>query len=83
MLAYSKLADGIGVLEDEDEIFESMVSTITAKHGSVRNDSSVREVLQLFRDEIETFTQPLVDRNGADSVQSGDLEDIYVDEGDR
>jgi hypothetical protein len=81
MLAYSKLADGIGVLEDEDEIFESMVGTIQAKHGSISTESSVREVLELFREEVETFTQPLVDEDGADEMGSDDLEDLYV-EGD-
>lgn len=73
-LAYSKLADGIEVLEAEDEIFESMVKSITSKHGSISTDSSTREVLRLFREEIETFTQPLVEDEDADPV---DLEDLY------
>jgi hypothetical protein len=79
MLAYSRLADGIEVLEDE--LFESMVKNIQARHGSIRNDDSVREVLRLFRDEVETFTEPLVeDENG---VEASDLEDLYAEEEER
>lgn len=81
MLAYSKLADGIEVLESEDEIFESMVNTITKQHTSVSTEASVREVLSLFRQEVSTFTEPLVEDD--DGMDSGDLEEIYVEEGDR
>ena len=77
-LAYSRLADGIEVLEEEDEIFESMVSSITKQHSSVSTEDSVREVLKLFREEVSTFTDPLVE--GADSVDANDLEDLYVEE---
>ena len=81
MLAYSRLADGIDVLEDEDEIFESMVNTIAKQHSSVGTEDSVREVLDLFREEVSTFTEPLVeDDTGMDG---GDLEELYVEEGDR
>ena len=82
MLAYSKLADGIDVLEEEDEIFESMVNTITKQHTSVSTEDSVREVLSLFRDEVSTFTEPLVDDENGDGMQSSDLEEIYVEDGD-
>jgi len=82
MLAYSRLADGIDVLEEEDEIFESMVNTITKQHSQVRSEASIREVLDLFQQEVATFTEPLVDENG-DGMESTDLEDIYVEEGDR
>lgn len=83
MLAYNRLADGIEVLEDEDEIYDSMITTITKQHASIKTENSVREVLRLFREEIETFTEPLVDENGSESIESGDLEDLYVtEEGD-
>ena len=82
MLAYSRLADGIDVLEDEDEIFESMVNTITKQHSSVSTESSIREVLTLFQREVSTFTEPLVDDEG-NGMDSADLEEIYVDGGDR
>jgi len=82
MLAYSKLADGIDVLEEEDEIFESMVNTITKQHTSVSTEDSVREVLSLFRDEVSTFTEPLVDDENGDGMQSSDLEEIYVEDGE-
>ena len=32
-LAYRRLAAGIEVLEEEDQIFESLVSTITKQHS--------------------------------------------------
>lgn len=63
MLTYSQLADGVDVLEDEDEIFESMVNTITKQHSPVSTDSSIREVLTLFRQEVSTFTEPLVEED--------------------
>jgi len=67
-------------LEAEDEIFESMVKSITSKHGSISTESSTKEVLRLFREEIETFTQPLVDDADADAVE---LEDLYSEGGGR
>jgi len=78
MLSYQRLADGIDVLEDQDEIFDSMVTSITNQHGSVSTESSVREVLELFRQEVQMFTDPLTD--DAD-IDQGDLEDLYVDDG--
>lgn len=80
-LAYSKLAEGISVLEDEDEIFDSMVQAITKQHSNIRSESSTREVLRLFRDEIETFTEPLVAEDGEAGVDAEELEDLYADEG--
>lgn len=77
-LAYSRLADGIEVLEAEDEIFESMVQTITKQHSQVSTQASVREVLTLFRNEVKTFTEPLIEDDA--SVKANDLEDLYVDE---
>ena len=78
MLAYGRLADGIEVLEEEDQMYDSMVSSITKQHGQVRSEESVREVLQLFREEVETFTEPMVDDSG-DDVGVDDLEDLYQD----
>jgi len=80
MLSYSRLADGIDVLEEEDEIFESMVNTITKQHSSVSTESSVREILTLFREEVSTFTEPLVEDD--DGMESADLEELYVEDGD-
>ena len=80
MLAYRRLSDGIEVLEDEDQIFESMVSSITKQHSQVRSEDSTREFFRLFRDEVETFTEGLADEES--SADQGDLEDLYVDDGD-
>ncbi|AXR77709.1 hypothetical protein [Natrarchaeobaculum sulfurireducens] len=79
MLAYRRLSDGIEVLEDEDQIFESMVASITKQHSQVRSEESTREFFRLFRDEVETFTDGLADEeNGADQ---DDLEDLIVEDG--
>lgn len=80
MLAYSKLADGIQVLEQEDEIFDSMVSAILKQHSSIKSESSIREVLELFQQEVATFTEPLVSADG-EEVDAADLEDVFIDEG--
>lgn len=84
MLAYNRLADGIEVLEDQDELFASMVTSITKQHGSVSTESSIREALDLFRQEVQTFTEPLAAAEG-DGMTADDLEDVFVeeDEGDR
>lgn len=79
MLAYQKLADGIEVLEEQDDIFSSMVENIRKQHRHVNSADSVREVLTLFVDEVKTFTEPLVDE---DAVDGADLEDLYVGEGE-
>lgn len=76
-LAYSRLAEGISVLEDEDEIFDSMVATITKQHSQIRSEQSVRDVLRLFRDEVQTFTEPLVSEDGEPAVDAEDLADLY------
>jgi len=76
MVAYSRLADGIKVLRDEDEIYDSLVTSITKQHSQLRSEQSVRDVLDLFRQEVEAFTEPLVD----DGEQNVDLDDLYVDE---
>jgi hypothetical protein len=82
MLAYNRLADGIEVLEDQDELFDSMVTSITKQHGSVGTESSVREVLDLFREEVQTFTEPLAGTGDNAGLTENDLEDIYVEESD-
>ncbi|MFW5905387.1 MAG: hypothetical protein ACOCUO_00905 [archaeon] len=79
-LAYRRLADGIEVLEDEDQVFESLVSSITKQHSQVRSEDSTREFFRLFADEVATFTEQLAedsDGNGA----AEDLRDLVVENG--
>lgn len=80
MLAYNRLAEGIAVLREEDQIFDSMVTSILKQHTNVTSEASIREFFELFVAEVETFTEPLVSENG-DDVDGTDLEDIYVEEG--
>lgn len=79
MLAYQRLAEGIQVLADEDEIYDSLVNAILKQHSSVSTESSVREVLRLFREEVETFTEPLVQNDSGESADV-DLESLYVED---
>lgn len=76
MLAYQRLAEGIQVLADEDEIYDSLVTSITKQHSQIRSEQSVRDVLDLFRREVETFTEPLVDAE--DPEEEVDLDDLTV-----
>lgn len=82
MLAYAKLAEGIEVLADEDEIYDSLVNTIQKQHGQITTESSVREVLRLFREEVNTFTEPLVNDDGDQEVTAEDMESMFVEEAD-
>ncbi|MDG5775944.1 hypothetical protein VB773_14150 [Haloarculaceae archaeon H-GB2-1] len=78
-LAYRRLADGIEVLADEDQVFDSLVTSITKQHSQVRSEDSTREFFQLFRQEVETFTEELTaeDESGG---STGDLQDLVVDD---
>lgn len=78
-LAYRRLADGISVLEDEDQVFESLVTSITKQHSSVTTDGSTREFFRLFREEVETFTEELTDED-EDGGDVGDLRDLVTDD---
>lgn len=80
MLAYQRLAEGIQVLAEEDEIYDTLVTSILKQHSTVQSEDSIRQVLRLFREEVETFTEPLVDSD--DGEQEVDLERLYVDEED-
>ncbi|MFD1634649.1 hypothetical protein ACOZ4L_02825 [Haloplanus ruber] len=79
-LAYRRLADGIEVLEDEDQVFESLVNSITKQHSSVTTEASTREFFRLFREEVETFTEELADEED-DGGDTSDLRDLVTDEG--
>lgn len=82
MLAYQRLAEGVQVLAEEDEIYDSLVTSILNQHSSVSTEDSIREVLDLFRNEVETFTEPLVDAE--DPEEEVELDDLTMgaDEGD-
>lgn len=76
MLAYRRLSAGIDVLEDEDQIFESMVTAITKQHSQVRSEDSTREFFRLFRDEVRTFTEGLADEDDESQSDASDLRDL-------
>lgn len=78
MLAYRRLSAGIEVLEDEDQIFESMVTSITKQHSQVRSEDSTREFFRLFRDEASTFTEGLADED--EGAETSDLRNLVVDD---
>lgn len=78
MLAYRRLSDGIEVLEEEGQIFESMVTSITNQHSQVRSEESTREFFRHFREEVRTFTEELAEED--DSSENSDLRDLVTDE---
>jgi len=78
-MAYRRLAAGIEVLEDEDQVFQSLVNTITKQHSQVRSEDSTEEFFRLFRQEVETFTEELAAEDD-DSETTSDLRDIMIDE---
>lgn len=82
MLAYSRLAEGIGVLREQDEIYDSMVEAIRKQHSNVGSRNSVEEFFDLFVTEVEAFTEPLLDENGTE-LDSDTVEDLYVEDDDR
>jgi len=81
-LAYRRLADGIEVLEDEDQVFESLVASITKQHSQVRSEDSTREFFKLFRQEVQTFTEELAAENDGNGGDNEDLRDLVVNEDD-
>lgn len=72
-LKYRRLAQGIEVLEENDAIFNQLVSTITSRHGQVSTEQSVREVLDLFVGEVKTYTEDL----SAEDGEGNSLEDVF------
>lgn len=80
MLRYRRLGQGIEVLAEEDEVFDSLVSTITKQHTHVSSEASTREFFRLFREEVKTFTDPMVDEDGEET--DVEMDDLLVDEGD-
>lgn len=79
MLAYTKLADGIEVLEEQDAIFDSMVTTITEKHSTVSSEDSVEQFFELFVDEVKTYTEDITDDADGEATDV-DVDEILVDE---
>lgn len=79
MLAYTKLADGIEVLEEQDAIFDSMVKTITEKHSTVSSEDSVEQFFELFVDEVLTYTEDITDDANGEATDM-DVEEILVEE---
>lgn len=60
---YRRLAQGIEVLEENDAIYNQLVSTITSRHGQVRSESTVEEVLDLYVEEVKAYTEVHGTRN--------------------
>jgi len=80
-LKYRRLAQGIEVLEEDDAIYRQLVATITEQHGSVSTRSSVEEVLDLFVEEVKTYTEGMDVAAGDDDLdEDSPLQDVIVDE---
>lgn len=74
-LKYRRLAQGIEVLEQNDAIYSQLVSTITSRHGQVRSESSVEEVLDLFVEEVKAYTEDI----STETDDGNSLEDLFPD----
>jgi len=70
-LKYRRLAQGIEVLEEDDAIYRQLVATITEQHGQVSTRASVEEVLDLFVEEVKTYTEGMDVVADDDKSQSG------------
>jgi len=81
-LKYRRLAQGIEVLEEDDAIYRQLVATITEQHGSVSTRSSVEEVLDLFVEEVKTYTEGMdvAPDEERDLDDEDPLQEIVVDE---
>jgi hypothetical protein len=80
MLAYTKLADGIEVLEEQDAIFDSMVTSITEKHSQVRSEESVEQFFELFIEEVKTYTEDLTNEDSEFEDEDDPLESVIREE---
>ena len=81
-LKYRRLAQGIEVLEEDDAIYRQLVATITEQHGSVSTRSSVEEVLDLFVEEVKTYTEGMdvAPDEERDLDDEDPLQEIVVDD---
>lgn len=80
-LKYRRLAEGIEVMEDDDAIKQQLVATITQQHSTVNTQGSVEEVLDLFVEEIKTWTEGMALETDEDEQNPPErLEEIFVDE---
>lgn len=77
MLAYRRLADGIDVLEDEEQLFESMVTAITKQHSRVNSESTTREFFELFVAEVDAYTEGVAEEDD-DAVAAAELSDLVT-----
>jgi hypothetical protein len=79
-LKYRRLAQGIEVLEEDDAIYRQLVATITEQHGQVSTRASIEEVLDLFVEEVKTYTEGM-DVTNADG-DDDPLQAVITEEGD-
>ncbi len=82
MVAYSKLADGIEVLEENDALYESLVNSITTRSRNVSSETTVEEILDLLVDEVKEYTADMAEEADGDEeyehMDPAVLEDMFV-----
>lgn len=82
MVAYSKLADGIEVLNENDALYESLVNSITTRSRNVSSESTVEEILNLLVEEVEEYTNDMAEEADGDGeyehMDPAVLEDMFV-----
>lgn len=80
-LKYRRLAQGIEVLEEDDAIYRQLVATITEQHSSVGTRNSIEEALDLFVEEVKTYTEGMdVDPGGEVDAEESQIQDVIVED---
>lgn len=66
MLLYQKLGDGLRLLQEQDALRDAVVSDLTAQHSQIDSEDVAREFLDVFSDEVLTWSEPMFEEIGND-----------------
>jgi hypothetical protein len=66
LLLYQKLGDGLRLLQEHDALRDAVVSDLTAQHSQIESEDVTREFLDVFSDEVFTWSKPMFDEIGDD-----------------
>jgi len=82
-LRYRRLAQGIEVLEEDDSIYKQLVARITEQHSNVSTTASVEEVLDLFVEEVKTYTEGMaLEDESSDGDDQPTADVLFADDRD-
>lgn len=78
-LAYKRLADGVEALKEDDEMFDQLARDVNAEAGGRTKVQTTKNTLNAFVEVVNRYTT-LVDDGDGDAPDTGDLDDLFVDE---